>query len=159
MRSTVLADCLRSVTLNFDALQDQCDLSLKNCTNSELKARILGVKVYTKTFSFIFGIHLVTTILAHTDNMNKTLQSTKIYSPRRNTSVNTTKKSFKLFLANWKRFAIDHNCDEPKDKKNKILFLQYWKHFRGPSQYSRVTEVLYCTLFDTVILCIHDRFI
>ena len=49
------------------------DLSLMNCKNSEFKVRVLGVKVHTKTFSYIFGIHLAETIVPHMDNLDKTL--------------------------------------------------------------------------------------
>ena len=66
-------DRLRSVILNFDALQHLYDWSLKNCTNLELNECVLGVNVHTNKFAYIFGIHLAETILAHTCNLNKTL--------------------------------------------------------------------------------------
>ena len=58
MRWTVRVTCFKIVILNLDELQDLWDRSLKNCTNSELKAHVLWVKVPTKTFAYIFGIQL-----------------------------------------------------------------------------------------------------
>ncbi len=72
------SDCVRSVISNFDPLQELWDWSLKNLSNLELKARVLGVQVYTRTFAYVFGVHFAKTILAHTDYLNKTFQSTQM---------------------------------------------------------------------------------
>ena len=77
---------------------------MKNCTNSELKARV-------------FGIHLAETYFAHTDNLNKTLQSTRMTLVDAKVLVSATvktdqsiqsEKSFKLFWAKMQRFVTDH---------------------------------------------------
>ena len=70
-----MGNCLRSVISVFDALQDLW-VAMKNYTNSELKLRVLGENFHIKTFSYMFGIHLAETILAHMQNLNKTIQST-----------------------------------------------------------------------------------
>ena len=45
-RWTVCADCVKRVIRNFDELQKLWDWSLENCSCSEMKARIRGIKVY-----------------------------------------------------------------------------------------------------------------
>ena len=67
----------RSVILNFDALQDLWDWSLKTCTKLRIKSAYFGDKSSHKEFAYIFGLRLAETILAHTNNLNKTLKGTK----------------------------------------------------------------------------------
>ena len=43
-----------------------------------MKSACFGGQVHSKTFTYVFGVHLAETILAHTDNWNKTLQSTQL---------------------------------------------------------------------------------
>ena len=45
---------------------------------SEMRACIIGVQSYIKTFDFFFGIILGELILRHSDNLSKTLQSPKL---------------------------------------------------------------------------------
>ena len=70
-RWTVRADCLKSIIVNFDELQELWDWSLQNCSCSEMKGRIQGIKVHSLKFSYCFGIHLAHMVLAHTDNQTK----------------------------------------------------------------------------------------
>ena len=71
-RRTARANCLDGVIRNFDKLQKLCDWSLENCSCSEIKARIRGIKLYTLIFSYCFGIHLTHLIFSHTDNLSQT---------------------------------------------------------------------------------------
>ena len=44
----------------------------------ELHARIGGIKANVKTLDFVFGLVLGHCLLAHTDNLSKTMQSLKM---------------------------------------------------------------------------------
>ena len=69
---------LKSIIENFDELQELWDWSLQNCSCSEMKGRIQGIKVHSLKFSYCFGILLAHMVLAHTDNLNQTLQGTQM---------------------------------------------------------------------------------
>ena len=43
-------------------------------TDSEIKARVIGVEATMRNFNFLFGLLLGERILKHTDNLSKTLQ-------------------------------------------------------------------------------------
>ena len=43
-----------------------------------IKCVCFWAKGYTNTFAYIFGIHLAETTFSHTDNLNKTFQSTQM---------------------------------------------------------------------------------
>ena len=75
---TVRADCINGVIKNFDEFQKLWDWSFENCSCSEMKARIHGLKVYTLKFSYCFGIHLAHLIHSRTDNISQTLQGTQM---------------------------------------------------------------------------------
>ena len=72
-RWTVRAVYLQSVIDNFAVLQELWDLALDASTDSEARARIGGVKANMKTFDFVFGLVLGQRLLAHTDNLSKTM--------------------------------------------------------------------------------------
>ena len=83
----------------------------------------MEVQVHTETFAYCFGVHLAETILTHTDNLNKTLQSTQMTAVDAQVVARATVKTlesirseahFKLFWAKLIKFISDHNRDEPK---------------------------------------------
>ena len=121
-RWTVRADCLKSIIENFDELQELWDWSLQNCSCSEMKGRIQGIKVHSLKFSYCFGIHLAHMVLAHTDNLNQTLQGTQmtaidaeVLSRACVTTLQSLRSEdeFNLFWAKVKQFATAHNVDAP----------------------------------------------
>ena len=44
-------------------------------TDSEIRARVIGVDATMKSFDFLFGLVLAESLLLHTDNPSKTLQA------------------------------------------------------------------------------------
>ena len=107
---------------NLDELQRLWEWAIENTSDTSMKARIRGISSYSKTFSYCFGIHLATTILNNSDNLYKTLQATQLSSIdaqriTRNT-VSTLEsirsdQNFNLFYKKVKKFAHDHDVDEP----------------------------------------------
>ena len=87
-----------------------------------MKGRIQGIKIHSLKFSYCFGIHLAHMVLAHTNNLNQTLQGTQmtaIDAQVISCACVTTLQSlqsedkFNLFWAKVKQFAAAHNVDAP----------------------------------------------
>ncbi|MEM7226436.1 MAG: hypothetical protein AAF495_25915 [Pseudomonadota bacterium] len=172
-RWTVRAECLKSVIENFDELQELWDWSLKNCSNSDMKARIRGIKVYSKKFAYCFGIHLAHLILSHTDNLNQTLQGTQMTA--NDAHANAKKcietlerirddknvKDFDLFWEKVTKFATKHKIDAPvlPRKRNPPLKAMWGK---APAEHPKSPEddyrQKYNDVIDNIKSCLQDRF-
>ena len=77
-RWTVRADSLESVVDNYAALQELWEESREDTTDPSIKARIIGIQAQFRMFNYFFGVLLGELILRHSDNLSKTLQSTKL---------------------------------------------------------------------------------
>lgn len=169
-RWTVRADCLKSIIENFDELQELWDWSLQNCSNSEMKGRIQGIKVHSLKFSYCFGIHLAYMVLAHTDNLNQTLQGTQmtavdaqVISRACVTTLQSLRSEdeFNLFWAKVNQFVTKHNVEAPclPRRRNPSI-----KHMLGkaPGEHPEKVEDdyrrKYYAVLDTVVSCIKERF-
>ena len=73
-RWTVRAVSLQSIIDNYMVFQALWEDLRDVLTNSEIRARLVGVEAMTGNFYFLFGLVLGERILKHTDNLNKTLQ-------------------------------------------------------------------------------------
>ena len=62
---------LESIRVNYSALEATWDETLEVCSQSEIKARINGVRSKMKDFDFLLGLLLGERILKHTDNLSK----------------------------------------------------------------------------------------
>ena len=49
-----------------------------NVSNSDMKARIIGVKTKIQTFSFFYGLQLAIVVLSHSDNLSSSLQRAEL---------------------------------------------------------------------------------
>ena len=74
MRWTVRAASLKSVLENYEVLFALWEESLESPLESDIKARVIGVQAQMRTFNFLYGVSLGALILAHNDNLSKTLQ-------------------------------------------------------------------------------------
>ena len=77
-RWTVCADSLKSILDNYKALQATWTTALEVVKDTELKCRIIGVMSQMKTFNFVYGVMLGHLVLAHSDNLSRTLQKKDI---------------------------------------------------------------------------------
>ena len=127
-RWTVRGKCLMAIIDNFDdKLQRLWEWAIENTSDTSMKTRIRGISSYSKTFSYCFGIHLAATILNNSDNLSKTLQATQLSAVdaqriARNT-ISTLEsirsdQNFNLFYEKAKKFACDHDVDEPSLPRN-----------------------------------------
>ena len=121
-RWTVHGKCLMAIIEKFDELQRLWEWAIENTSDTSMKARICEISSCSKTFSYRFGIHLAATILNNSDNLSKTLQATQLSAVdaqriARNT-VSTMEplrsdQNFILFYEKVKKFAHDHDVNEP----------------------------------------------
>ena len=127
--------------------------------------------MHSKTFSYIFGIHLAETILCHTDNLSKTLQGTQITAADAQqvamSTVQTLAKirseeDFHLFWAKINKFMNDHGTDKPKlPRKTKPTPKCNVGTSCGDSPATPEDDFRqkYYSVLDTIIACIKDRFL
>ena len=73
-RRTVLASAIHSIVENYPALKELWTWSLDNCSDTEMKARILGVDYNMMKFDFFYGLALGECILRYADSLSTTLQ-------------------------------------------------------------------------------------
>ena len=74
-RWTVRALSLQSVIDNYEVLNALWDTVKDSVTDSEVRARIIGIEATMSRFDFLFGAVLGERLLKHTDNLSRTLQS------------------------------------------------------------------------------------
>ena len=65
---TIHGDTCASVFNNHEELMELWEWSLSVITDSEMKARTIGVKNFIKMFTFMFGCKLGHTLLKQTEN-------------------------------------------------------------------------------------------
>ena len=124
-RWTIRADSLRSIIDNYSVLQELWDWSLETITDTDMKARIRGVKHHMLEFDFYWGIHLAACLLRNTDALSKTLQKKDISAAEGHHLVQLTVKVLEsmrneenamLFWENVMKLKDDLglNVSEPK---------------------------------------------
>ena len=112
-------------------LQELWEVARDETSDTSVKARIIGVQAQFRTFGYYFGCQLGFLLLQHSDNLSKTLQSTKLSACEGQRvaamTVATLQRirdegSFDLF---WKKVESDrqspHGCagaSTAKEEKN-----------------------------------------
>ena len=137
-----------------------------------MKARIRGISSCSKTFLYCFGIHLAATILNNSDNLSKTLQATQLSTVDAQriacNTVNTLEsirsdQKFNLFYEKVKKFARDHDIDEPSlpwKHKPRMTIENYFSTTESDHSETRKDEYRrkYFEAIDLVVSCIKNRF-
>ena len=77
-RWTVRNETFNSILKNYEVILEVWDSILNDQPDSETRARINGVASQMRTFEYFFGVHLLYSILRHSDNLSKTMQHTKM---------------------------------------------------------------------------------
>ena len=71
-------DALRSVLVNYEALQELWEVEVTATTDAETKPRLDNVAPQMRSFAFFFGCTLGEVLLRQSDNLNKSLQTDNI---------------------------------------------------------------------------------
>ena len=77
---TVQGESYERIKDNYEALMLEWDICLEERLDTDMRARIIGVKAQMESFQFFFGLNLGATLLIQTDNLSKTLQKTQLSS-------------------------------------------------------------------------------
>ncbi|XP_076347995.1 zinc finger MYM-type protein 1-like [Tachypleus tridentatus] len=75
-RWTVHGQSFDRIIANYEALLLEWDVCLEDRLDSEMRARIIGVRSQMEKFEYFFALHLGVAVYSLTDNLSKTLQKT-----------------------------------------------------------------------------------
>ena len=139
-------------------------------TDSETRARIIGVQSMMMTFEYLFGLVLGERILKHTDYLSKTLQNPSLTASEGEQVAELTCKtlerirnteSFDLFWENLMLLQTEKGVNEPVLPRKRKVPSRYEDgtsvgyHPGTPKEYFRQK---YFECIDTIVSCIRDRF-
>ncbi len=71
---------LSAILKNYEILMKMWGWAQDNVSDSDMKARIIGVQTKMLTFSFFNGLQLAFVVLSHSDNLNTSLQRAKLWA-------------------------------------------------------------------------------
>ena len=129
-RWTVRAQALQSIISNYSALQHLWEVALTFVKDTVMKSRILGV---SSCITF-FGICLGELLLKHSDNLSKTLQSSKMPASEGQVIAKMTVKTlqsirsddkFVLFWSSVYKKATELDIDEPNLPRRRKISRRY----------------------------------
>ncbi|KAJ8028305.1 Zinc finger MYM-type protein 1 [Holothuria leucospilota] len=170
-RWTVRGQSLNSLLQNFKELMQLWSWSLDHIQDTEMKARINGVKSVMPTFKFLFGASLGAMILRQTDNLSRTLQDPKLSAAEGQSVakdvVKTLRKdrrdeSFEFFWEQVLQRKETLGVEDPKlpRKRKRPARLEEGNagthHF--PSTPKDHYRCIFFEAFDVVTTCIQSRF-
>ena len=80
-RWTVRAECFNGITENYDNLVKLWNECLDTKLDTEMRARIIGVKAQMLDFNYFFGVNSWREIVFNDRQLSRTLQQTRISLP------------------------------------------------------------------------------
>ena len=81
------------IDANYDSINRLWGIARRATKDTEMKARIQGIKSQMKNFEFLFCLVLTEMILRHTDKLSQTLQNPKLSSVEGHTVAMLTVKT------------------------------------------------------------------
>ena len=139
-RWTVRADALDSIIQNYHVLMIALDEFIAEEKDTGKKAKLLGIQSCMEKFDFLFGLHLGSLLLRHSDNLSRTLQSSELSASEGQEiarEVIKTLKSmqndeeFTLFWERVKQDSRDKNVGEatvPRKRRAPAKYSQFFKY-------------------------------
>ncbi len=169
-RWTVRSKSLKSVQDNYSALQELWNITLDQRLDTEVRARVIGVKAQMESFDFFFGISIGKLVLSHGDNLSATLQSSTISAAEgqrvAGLTVDTlvklrTDESFSLFWALVQKEAAAVDVNEPTlPRRRKVP--QRFETGEGSAHFPATVEShyrqIYFEVIDHAVSAIKSRF-
>ena len=169
-RWTVRGKTLDALLNNHKELLDLWDWSLSVLKDTEMKARVIGVRTMMSKFDFLFGCTVGKTLLNQTYNLSQTLQNPKLSALEAQTiardTVPTLKKdrtenAFNMF---WDSVTIRQkqlSIDDPVLPRKRKLPARY-DEFHDNQHFSESTKdryrVIYFECIDVLVNGIEKRF-
>ena len=167
---TVNAEAFESIIENYDVLEQVWEESLDMISDSELRARINGVKMTMRRFEFFFGVMLSNKILRHSDNLSKTLQKVEMSAAEGQSIAEMTGKTLERIRSNdafeafWKVTLIRREklaIDAPVLPRQRRLPARYSEGEQLPQYPTNVDEYfkqIYFNAIDSIVSTIRERF-
>ena len=122
-RWTVKADAMDSILKNYDCLMELWEWSLSHVKDTNMKARIRGVRSHMSTVEYFYGLTLGECLLRHADNLSATLQTKDMSAAEGKTiafktvnAIETIRSDacFDLFGEKVTREAVNSDVDHPE---------------------------------------------
>ena len=166
-RWTVRAEAMHSIIMNYDVLMELWEWSLKNCSDTDMKARIRGVSAHMERFDFFFGLCLGQCILQHADTLSQTLQKKDISAAEGQevagltvTTLKTlrTSENFQMFWDTTKSKADSCKVDKPCLPRRKRAPARYEIGDGHPDFHDAHYRQIYFEVLDLMTARIEDRF-
>ena len=141
--------------------------SLVMITDSELRARINGVRMTMRRFGFFFGVMLSNKILRHSDNLSKTLEKDEMSAAEGQSVAEMTAKmldGIKSDEAFWKVTLIRREklgIDDPILPRQRTLPVRYREGEPLPQYPTTIEEYfkqIYYNAIDSIVSTIRERF-
>ena len=169
-RWTVRATSLKSVIDNYLVFQALWEEVKDTVTDSEIRARVIGVHATMNRFDFLFGLVLAERLLQCTDNLSRTLQSPSLTASEGQQVADLTCKTlirirtteaFDLFWEKVQVLQREYSVDEPslprKRKAPRHLEVGSGEAFY-PSTPKQFYSQHYFECLDFVVNAVKDRF-
>ena len=170
-RWTVRAEALKSVVDNYEVLNELWHECLKFVKETEMKARIHGVRSQMQQFDYFWGVTLGELILRHTDNLSRTLQKVDISAAEGQNIAGLTVKAlqslrtdnnFPLFWEKTTREADRLKVNEPglprRRKTPRRFESGSTDGYRFPDTPVDHYRQIYYEAIDLITTCINNRF-
>ncbi len=169
-RWTVRADSMKSIIDNYNVLNEVWEKACDIVKDTETIARIRGIAAQMTSFEFFFGLVLGETLLRHTDNLSRTLQSEHISAAEGQSTASMTVTAleflrsddqFSLFWEKVQLMTESRNVDEPKLPRQRKRPKRYEDGVAAPEfdvavedRYRRI----YFEALDLIVKTIKSRF-
>ena len=169
-RWTIRGRTLLSLLNNHEELMDLWKWSLTVVKDTEMKARIIGIKSMMKKFVFLFGCAIGKTLLNQTDNLSAKLQSPKLSALEAQTIAMYTVKalkedrndnSFEIFweyvIFMCKKLSIEQPVQQRK-RKLPVRFDENQDTYHHPETPKEEYRKVYFECIDYLVNSIETRF-
>ncbi len=169
-RWTVKADSMRSIIDNYSVLEELWEKAVSVVHDTEVIARIGGVRAQMETFEFFFGLLLGECLFRHSDNLSRTLQKKDISASEGQViakmTVSTlqsirTDECFAAFWEKVKAMAAKNDIGEPRLPRRRKRPRRFEEGEAQP-EYDESPENMYRRLYfealDLLIQSINTRF-
>lgn len=169
-RWSVGAKAVNSIIENYAFLKELWTWALSHCSDSELKAKVRGIRVHMMTFDFFFGLVLVECLLQHVNSLCATLKNKNLSAAEGQSvaavTVTTlsslqTAQAFEHFWATVIKKAEENEIDSLKILSLRRATSQF-EDGQGTSKYQEMTKDMYKNIYhetlNLIISCIKDQF-
>ena len=169
-RWTVKSGSISSILSNYEPLLETFEESFREETNTEMKARINGVRYQMKQFNFLYGLFLSRLILSQVDNLATCLQKKDLSASEGKNLYEITVGTLKKIKSNgfeklWKETlekSEELEIDKPelarKRKRPARLIDSDDESITFPDTIEQHYEEIFSKSCQMIIECLDDRF-